>query len=98
MTGQIEHWATLGRAFEKSPGATLERVRLALQGKFTIDDLSTAEQEAYFDIVSKELGKPTDEQVAYFARLRAQSGVVGLDENGRLVRSTADGRIEVISA
>lgn len=46
---QIEHWASLGRAFEAARGAMAERVRQALQDRLPIEALGEVEQDAAFD-------------------------------------------------
>ncbi len=96
VSGQIEHWLKLGRALEATPGLTLDRVRAALETRLDPDELEAAEREIYEDLLGQSLDKPSDQEEAYFAKLRETSGAVGYDENGRLVRTLPGGDVEVL--
>ena len=48
ISGQVEHWANLGRAMETSLGMTMEGVRAALEGRFDAAML-TDQEAAQFD-------------------------------------------------
>lgn len=94
--GQIEHWARLGRAVESAPGFTIDRIKTALEGRFSIDDLTEEEQEAYFDLLGDHLDQPSSAAEAFFEARRRKGGGVGRDGEGRLVRALPGGGSEVI--
>lgn len=95
--GQVEHWARLGRAVEAAPGFTLDRVRAALEGRFSLDDLSEDEQRLFYNLLDESFDRPTAEEEAFFARRRAEGLGIGLDEDGRLVRALPGGRTEPVA-
>lgn len=97
LSGQVDYWARLGRAVEHSPAFNHVRVRAALAGKLDADTLNDAESEAYFAGLGEAMEtQPTASGQAFWDRLRAEGGGVGLDETGRLVRGHADGSVEVL--
>lgn len=96
VAGQIEHWAALGRAVEKAGGFTQDRVRAALAGEFSVDDLADTEQEAFFDLLGDHFDSPSPAAEKFFAARREMGGGVGRDEQGRLVRALPKGRSELI--
>lgn len=94
--GQIEHWARLGRAVESAPGFTIDRIKAALEGRFSVDDLTEEEQEAYFDLLGDHFDRPSPTAEAFFKARREKGGGVGRDREGRLVRALPGGGSEVI--
>lgn len=96
VAGQIEHWAALGRAVEKADGFTLDRVRAALAGEFSIDDLAGTEQEAFFDLLGEHFARPSADAEQFFAARRETGGGFGRDAQGRLVRSLPGGGSKII--
>ena len=94
---QVEYWARLGRAVENTPGFGIDKVRQALDGRFTLDGLSGAAQATALDGLSAHFDSPDDGAEAYFAELGAREGAVGRDEKGRLVRRHASGRVRPIA-
>jgi hypothetical protein len=94
---QVEYWARLGRAVENSPGFGIDKVRQALDGRFTLDGLSGAAQAAALDGLSAHFDSPDHGAEAYFAELGAREGAVGRDEKGSLVRRQASGRVRPIA-
>ena len=93
VSAQVEHWLLLGRAMENTPGVSVDRVRAALNGQAKFDDLTVIEQTAFLEQFGAEF--PADVQAAY-AALGEEVGATGSDENGRLVRRDADGRLRPI--
>ena len=69
LGSQIEHWAQIGRAFENSEGASATRVRAALEGRLKMDDLSPAEQEAFFDKLGDLFDTPASDLTDAYAQL-----------------------------
>lgn len=97
VAAQIEHWATLGRAMEQTPGVTLDKVRAALLGHFSVDDLNEQEQDAFFDLLGEQFHKTSAVEQAFFAGRRNKGGGVGLDERGNLARTRPGGQSVKIS-
>jgi hypothetical protein len=69
LGSQIEHWAQLGRAVENVEGFSATRVRAALEGRFKLDDLSEAEQDALFHDLGEVFESPAPEVSAAYADL-----------------------------
>jgi ParD-like antitoxin of type II ParDE toxin-antitoxin system len=94
---QVEHWAKLGRAFENAPGVGIDRVREALKGgRLKIEDLTAEEQDQFFGRLGEYFARPNPRVETYYAELGAQEGAVGTDENGHIVRRSADGSLQRI--
>lgn len=72
MTQQIEHWARIGRAVERT--AALEgRVRQALEAELAYDALGTEERLAYLGELERAVFQPRgDKELA--KRLAAEEG------------------------
>ena len=96
ISGQVEHWASLGRAIESAPGFTLDRTRAALHGEFDADLLSFAERAMFNDGLGQALSQPSEKELAEFARMAQEGGGVGYNELGQLVRALPGGAVEVI--
>ena len=97
LGGQIEHWARLGRALEGAPGMPVERVRETLEGRVKLKDLTFVEQEAFLDQLHEWVKNPTAEEVAAYAALADLPGAVGLNENGKVVRTPLKPRLRKVS-
>ena len=85
-----------GRAFEATPGFTLDRVRAALTGVLDPGELSEDEWRLFDGMRFEAIAQPHEEARGFFEALRTQPGAVGYDENDRLVRVREDGSTEVI--
>ena len=96
ISGQVEHWAALGRAIEGAPGFTLDRTRAALNGEFDADLLSFAERALFDEGLGQALAQPSDKELATFAQMAQEGGGVGYNEQGELVRALPGGAVEVI--
>ncbi len=94
--GQVEHWARLGRAVESGPGFTLDRVRAALQGELSANVLEPDEERLFHDMWGVYMAGPNPERDALVAKMYAEGGYVGEDENGRLIRTVAGGGVEYL--
>jgi hypothetical protein len=97
IAAQVAHWANLGRAFEATPGLTLDRIRAVLAGELdpgTLDDDAAA---LYDGLLDQRLSTPTDEALAFREHLQTKPGAVGYDANGRLVRRLPNGELEVLA-
>ena len=78
IAGQVEHWARLGRAIERSPGFAYERIRAVLSAQASFDALDADEQAVALAALEAELEKPPspDRERALFARLRASGAPI----------------------
>jgi hypothetical protein len=61
LSGQIEHWARLGRAIENAEGVSIARVHAALEGRLKIDEFSEPEQDAFFAELGSVFEAPSSE-------------------------------------
>jgi hypothetical protein len=64
---------------------TVERIEQALKAQLSVDELSGAEQEAYFDKLEEAMWTPTQDERVAFTAVVMNPGAVGLDENDRIV-------------
>jgi len=53
VAGQVEYWADLGRRCERLLGS--EKVRLVLEGKGSVHELSPVEDAQYLDLLGREI-------------------------------------------
>lgn len=96
ISGQVEHWAKIGRAVENAPGFTLDRARAAVEGRLDPAELTDDERRYYSDLMTDALATPSREEVAAMAELGRTAGAAGYDGQGRLVRREADGSLAVL--
>lgn len=61
MAQQIEHWARIGRAVERT-GAFSERVRAALKAELEFDALSSEEKLAYLSELERRIHMPAGDR------------------------------------
>jgi hypothetical protein len=96
ISGQLEHWARIGRAMENAPGFTLDRARAAIEGRLDPALLSDEECRYYYDLLGDALANPGLEVKAAARRRGRSVGAAGYDDAGRLVRREADGSLTVV--
>ncbi len=58
MTQQIEHWARIGRAVERTGQISPDRVRAALQAELAFDALTGDEKLRYFSELERDVHLP----------------------------------------
>lgn len=86
LAGQTEHWLRIGRAIERSPAFNYQRVREALSGLLSPDELNGEEQDVFHEEFRNEMVKPlTPEDEAAFVEYLGKGPSVGLDENDNLI-------------
>lgn len=78
------------------PGRTLGRVYAALRGEFDADQLEPDEARIFHDLWAVYMAGPNPERDAFVAKMRAEGGYVGEDDQGRLVRTLPGGGLELI--
>lgn len=74
----------------------LERVLAAMAGALDADTLNDSESLMFMELFTEYMSKPNPETVAHATMMRSEGGYVGLDENGRLVRTLPGGDVELI--
>ena len=58
MTQQIEHWARIGRAIERSGAVSHDRVRSALVAELAFDELGTEERAVVLGALERKVFRP----------------------------------------
>lgn len=86
IAGQAEHWIRIGRAIEKSSSFNHQRIKDALQGLISSDDLNAEEGDVFLEEFSQSLGQETPQQTAYFAERKNLGLGVGLDGNNKIIQ------------
>ncbi len=66
LAGQVEYWVRIGRAIENSPKFSYSRIKLALNADMSTDELSTEEQEVFFDQFYGSMWSDSSEQESAF--------------------------------
>ncbi len=85
MTQQIEHWARIGRAVERSSAVSRERVRSALAAELAFDELNAEERAVALGQLEREVLRPRgDAELAKELRDEGRP-LSGVDGQGRLV-------------
>jgi hypothetical protein len=72
------------------------RVHDALAYQISADDLDADEARVFMGLWGNYMAGPNPERDAFVAKMYAEGGYVGDDEQGRLVRTLPGGGIEVI--
>jgi hypothetical protein len=72
------------------------RVHAALTHQISADDLDVDELRVFMDLWGNYMAGPNPERDAFVAKMYAEGGYVGDDEQGRLIRTLPSGGIEVI--
>lgn len=85
LAGQAEHWMRLGRAFETNPVFGYAKVEQALKALVSPDDLTTDEQELYFEKLASSHWESSPTETQFFESMLARGGAVGMDESGSIV-------------
>lgn len=62
MTQQIEHWARIGRAAERTEAFSNDRIRTALQAELDFDELNTEEKLAYLSELERSIHMPNGDR------------------------------------
>jgi hypothetical protein len=85
-----------GELTGSSPGRTLGRVHAALRGEFDADQLEPDEARIFEDLWGVYMAGPNPERDAFVAKMYAEGGYVGEDDQGRLIRTLPGGAVEFI--
>lgn len=71
-------------------GPSERRIRAALEGRLSPDELTSEEQDIWLAAFSKKMGEPGDAERAFFARRRQLGLGVGLSEDGEIVWASSE--------
>ncbi len=84
MTQQVEHWARIGRAIERTGAISHEQVRAALAGELSYDELATVDRMVVLGQLERAVFHPKGN--AELAGLLAAEGrpMSTVDAEGRL--------------
>jgi hypothetical protein len=97
MTQQIEHWARVGRAVERTPGVSLDAVRQALTAGLPFDSLNAEERLVALGEIERLLFDPRGDRSFHGEQRAAGEGYTVLDSNGAVVEVGPDGTRRVVS-
>jgi hypothetical protein len=86
MTQQIEYWARLGRALERSPSVSISRVQAALQAQLEFDDLNADERALVLGRLEAMVFDPRGDGALQRELREAGHAYTAMDEKGALVK------------
>ena len=90
MTQQIEYWARIGRAVERTGAISQDRVRAALVADIAYDELGTAERMAVLGQLERAVFHPNGDSDLARHLLSLDIPLSTVDENGHVVAATAE--------
>lgn len=85
LSDQVDLWARIGKAIERSGSFSQQRVDAVLSAKASTTTLNEAEYAVWSDMFDDLLKYATPEAEAFFAERRRLGLGAGLDENNNLV-------------
>jgi len=97
MTEQVEYWARIGRALERLPGVSLDRVREVLAAEREFDALSADERALALGALESATFNPKGDRELQREKRKARQPYTVLDDDGRVVEVQANGRKRVIA-
>ena len=97
MTQQIEHWARVGRAVERTPGVSLDAVRQALVAARPFDSLNAEERIVALGELERLVFEPRGDRSFHRERRAAGECYAVLDSDGSVVEVGPDGTRRVVS-
>jgi hypothetical protein len=86
MTQQIEYWARLGRALERSPSVSMSRVQGALQAELEFDDLNVDERALVLGRLEAMVFDPRGDATLQRELRDAGHTYTAMSEKGALVK------------
>lgn len=97
MTEQVEYWARIGRALERMPGVSLDRVRAVLQSGSDYDDLNADERALALGALESLVFNPKGDRELQREKSRSGLPYTVVDEEGRVIEVSPNGRKRVIA-
>lgn len=86
MTQQIEYWARIGRALERSPSVSMSRVRAALKASLDYDALNADERAVVLGRVEGHVFDPQGDSSLHREFREAARSYSAVDEHGSIVK------------
>jgi len=86
MTQQIEYWARLGRALERSPSVSLSRVQAALQAELPFDELNADERALVLGRLEATVFDPRGDATLQRELREAGHAFTAMDDKGSVVK------------
>jgi hypothetical protein len=86
MTQQIEYWARLGRALERSPSVSMSRVQGALQAQLEFDELNADERALVLGRLEAKVFDPHGDATLQRELRQAGHAYTAMNDGGALVK------------
>lgn len=96
LTQQVEYWARLGRALERMPGVSMDRIRRVLAAETDFDTLSADERALALGALETLTFNPAGDRALKRDKKAAGQAYTTLDEAGRVIEVGPNGRKRVI--
>lgn len=84
LTGQITHWARIGRAIERFGIFDHRRISRALAGELETTALTPEEKAVWSDRFLAKMSESDPHEEAFFSEVRKTSKAVGIDASGQI--------------
>jgi hypothetical protein len=91
MTQQIEYWARIGRALERSPSVSMSRVQAALKARLDYDALNADERAVVLGRVEAHVFDPQGSSSLHREFRKAGRSYSAVDEDGAMVKVLPSG-------
>lgn len=91
MTQQIEYWARIGRALERSPSVSMSRVQTALKARLDYDDLNGDERAVVLGRLEAHVFDPQGTSALDREFRSAGRSYSAFDEQGSMVEVQPNG-------
>ena len=91
MTQQIEYWARIGRAVERSPSVSMSRVQAALKASLDYDALNADERAVVLGRVEAHVFDPRGNSSLHRQFRKAGRSYSAVDEHGSMVKVLPSG-------
>ncbi len=96
LTQQVEYWARLGRALERMPGMSMERIRQVLAAETDFDALSADERALTLGALETLTFNPGGDRALKRDKKAVGQAYTTLDAAGRIVEVGRGGKKRVI--
>ena len=94
---QVEHWARIGRAYENTPGVSLNHVRAALESGRKIENMTPEERAAFSADLGDFFAHPDRAMTDAYAALGAPDGPARTGREGGVIQSRGPRRLRKIA-
>lgn len=97
MTEQLEYWARIGRALERLPGVSMDKIRTVLSAGRDFDDLNGDERAVALGALESLTFNPKGDRSLQREKSAAGMAYTVLNDVGDVVEVQANGRKRVIA-